>query len=72
LHAYSIKQNHYTSKWAIVVHGYGEEGKLMSLKALHFYEIGYNVLVLDLRGSGKSEGNYLEWVGMIDLTFVNG
>ena len=33
-------------KWVIIVHGYAEEGKLYSRKALHFYNMGYNVLVL--------------------------
>ena len=69
LHSYVVKQPKKTSKWAIVVHGYGEEGKLTSRKALHFYEMGYNVLVPDLRGNGKSQGNYIGmgWDDRIDI-----
>lgn len=69
LHSYVVKQSKKTSKWAIVVHGYGEEGKLTSRKALHFYEMGYNVLVPDLRGNGKSQGSYIGmgWDDRIDI-----
>ena len=59
LHAYVVKQSENTNKWAIVVHGYGGEGKLMSSKAMSFYNMGYNVLIPDLRGHGKSEGDYI-------------
>ena len=59
LHAYVVKQSENTNKWAIVVHGYGGEGKLMSSKAMSFYDMGYNVLIPDLRGHGKSEGDYI-------------
>ena len=59
LHAYVVKQSENTNKWAIVVHGYGGEGKLMSSKAMYFYDMGYNVLIPDLRGHGKSEGDYI-------------
>ena len=59
LHAYVVKQSENTNKWAIVVHGYGGEGKLMSSKAMYFYDMGYNVLTPDLRGHGKSEGDYI-------------
>ena len=59
LHSYVVKRNKETSKWVIIVHGYAEEGKLYSRKALHFYNMGYNVLVPDLRGNGKSEGDYI-------------
>lgn len=59
LHAYEIKNENNTDKWAIVVHGYTSEGKLVSSKAKHFYEMGYNVLVPDLRAHGSSEGDYI-------------
>ena len=59
LHAYIVNQNNNTDKWAIVVHGYAGNGKLMSSKAKYFYEMGYNVLIPDLRGHGKSEGEYI-------------
>ncbi len=35
LHAYEVKNENETNKWAIVVHGYTSEGKLLSSKAKH-------------------------------------
>ena len=43
LHAYEVKNENKTDKWAIVVHGYTSEGKLLSSKAKHLYNMGYNV-----------------------------
>ena len=69
LHSYVVEQPEKTSKWAIIVHGYGEEGKLTSRKALCFYTMGYNILVPDLRGSGKSQGDYIGmgWNDRLDI-----
>ena len=69
LHAYIVNQNNSTDKWAIVVHGYAGNGKLMSAKAKYFYEMGYNVLIPDLRGHGKSEGDYIGmgWKDRLDI-----
>lgn len=69
LHAYIVTQNENTNKWAIVVHGYGGSGQLMSAKAKYFYEMGYNVLIPDLRGHGKSEGEYIGmgWKDRLDI-----
>lgn len=56
-------------KWSIVVHGYASSGKWMTRWVRNFYEHGYNVLVPDLRGHGKSEGNYIGmgWHDRLDL-----
>ncbi|MBC6696004.1 alpha/beta hydrolase [Terrisporobacter mayombei] len=69
LHAYIVKNKVKTDKWAIVVHGYAGNGKLMSDKAKYFYEMGYNVLIPDLRGHGESEGNYIGmgWDDRLDI-----
>lgn len=69
LHGYEIINKTKTNKWAIVVHGYTSEGELVSSKAKHFYEMGYNVLVPDLRGHGKSEGDYIGmgWDDRLDI-----
>ena len=69
LHGYEVKNKTKTDKWAIVVHGYTSEGELVSSKAKHFYKMGYNVLVPDLRGHGKSEGDYIGmgWDDRLDI-----
>ena len=69
LHAYEVKNENKTDKWAIVVHGYTSEGKLLSSKAKHLYNMGYNVLVPDLRSHGTSEGNYIgmRWHDRLDI-----
>ena len=67
LHSYVVTQN--SNKWAIVVHGYGGSGKLMSDKSKYFYDMGYNVLIPDLRGHCKSEGDYIGmgWKDRLDI-----
>lgn len=59
LHAYEIKNSESSDIWAIVIHGYMLNGKTMVYYAKEFYNKGYNVLLLDLRGHGQSEGDYI-------------
>ena len=59
LHGYKIVNANKTNKWIIAVHGYTSEGKLMSTFARHFYNMGYNVLIPDLRGQGLSKCDYI-------------
>ena len=76
LHALNYTQDKYSYKWAIVVHGYGGSASDMTTWSRNFYTQGYNVLAPDLRGHGKSEGDYigmgwddrkdiLEWIKQI-------
>ncbi len=58
LHNYLLPNNS-TDKWIIAVHGYTSEGKLMAPYARKFYDMGYNVILPDLRGHGLSEGDYI-------------
>ncbi|WP_294349434.1 alpha/beta hydrolase [uncultured Clostridium sp.] len=58
LHGYKIN-NENSNVWVITVHGYMGSGAKMASYAENFYNIGYNVLVPDLRGHGKSEGDYI-------------
>ena len=58
LHHYVINQPN-SNKWMITVHGYTSEGLSMASYARKFYEMGYNVIIPDLRAHGQSEGDYI-------------
>ena len=71
LHNY-ILTNDSSKKWAVIVHGYTSEAIKMATYAKNFYEMGYNIIMPDLRGHGKSEGHYIgmgwdERLDIIDL-----
>lgn len=68
LHGYAIKNNQ-SRNWAIVIHGYGGEGLKMSGEAQKFYNLGYNVLMPDLRGCGQSQGDAIGmgWLDRLDM-----
>ena len=55
---------HYTpensnDKWAVIVHGYGHNHKHMNGFAQMYLLNGYNVLMVDQRAAGESEGDWL-------------
>lgn len=67
LHSYEINNNSYI--WAIVIHGYYGKGQDMVYLAKEYYNRGYNVLVVDLRGHGESQGDYIGmgWHDRLDI-----
>ncbi len=68
LHGYELK--HLDSDiWTIIVHGYDGQGIDMGDYAQSFYNKGYNVLVVDLRGAGLSDGEYIGmgWHDRLDI-----
>ena len=69
LHAYEILSDKSSNIWAIVIHGYIGQGNEMTSYAREFYKRGYNVLLIDLRGHGLSEGNYvgMGWHDRLDV-----
>ena len=69
LHGYKILNENSTDKWVITVHGYIGKGIQMSSYAKRFYDMGYNILIPDLRGHGESEGNYIGmgWYDRLDI-----
>ena len=69
LHGYKILNENPTDNWVITVHGYTCKGIEMSSYAKNFYDMGYNVLIPDLRGHGESEGKYIGmgWHDRLDI-----
>lgn len=69
LKGYEIKANPKSNKWVIAVHGYMGKGADMTSYVEQFMKYGYNGLIVDLRGHGKSEGVYIGmgWLDHYDL-----
>ena len=69
LNAYCFEQPKPTKRWLIAVHGYGQSASSMFPFAKPFYEAGFNVLLPECRGCGRSGGNYfgLGWVDRLDI-----
>lgn len=47
------------TKTAIIAHGYMGNAESMASYAKMYHDLGYNVLLPDARGHGKSQGNYI-------------
>lgn len=74
LSAYKLMQKEPSNKWVILIHGYRGEALSMRYYAYHYYEMGFNILMPDLRGHGNSEGDYIGmgWHDSNDiLSFIN-
>lgn len=77
LHNFLIKNENKSNKWVIAVHGYTSQGTYIASYAQNFYDMGYNIIIPDLRGHGKSEGTYIgmgwdERFDIIDLiNYIN-
>lgn len=70
LHAYEmINSSNENHNYAILVHGYMSQGKYMSGYAKKYFDMGYSLLIPDLRGHGQSEGNYIGmgWHDRLDV-----
>lgn len=48
-----------SDKWVILVHGYKRDSNSMKGIAIEYLKNGYNVLLIDNRAHGKSEGEYI-------------
>ena len=69
LSGYKIINNNLNDVWVITVHGYNASNTNMIGFAKKFFEAGYNLLIPDLRGHGKSEGKYIGmgWEDRLDI-----
>lgn len=76
LTGYETKAEEESDVWVINIHGHKGKAESMSLYAEEFLSRGYNVLSVDLRGHGESDGDYigmgydehydiLEWINYI-------
>ena len=59
LHAKIFFPAENSNRWAILVHGYGRDGRFAYDYADEYLKRGWNVLIPDLRASGSSEGEYI-------------
>lgn len=68
--------------WVVVIHGYTSKGTDMSKFARNFYKMGFNVLVPDLLGHGRSGGttitmggidskDIIRWTDKISIAYEN-
>ncbi|MBR6089123.1 MAG: alpha/beta hydrolase [Anaerolineaceae bacterium] len=69
LNAYCFEQPKPTKHWLIAVHGYGQSASSLFPFVKPFYENGYNVMLPECRGCGRSGGNYygLGWADRMDV-----
>nr|WP_246147735.1 alpha/beta hydrolase [Secundilactobacillus folii] len=54
-----VPANKQTKKTIVIAHGFGGSSSHMGEYAGLFHELGYNVLLPDDRGAGRSQGNYI-------------
>ena len=69
LHGLKVINNPNSDKWAMVVHGYGHDHHAVLNQAKAFDDQGFNVLLLDNRSFGLSEGksSTMGWQEHLDI-----
>ena len=69
LHGFYIPAKKASDKYVVIVHGYKSSAWPMSLCARHYFDIGFNVLVIEQRSHGASEGRYIGmgWLEHFDV-----
>ncbi len=65
LHAVYLKAKEKTDKCAIIHHGFTSKAMDGVVHAKFFHDLGYEVLLLDLRAHGESDGKYVGF-GILD------
>lgn len=61
LTATEIENEHISHSYAIICHQYGGSAHSMEEYAKHFYDLGFNVLLPDMRGHGESPYNNISF-----------
>lgn len=67
-----------SNRWAILVHGYGRDGRFANDYADEYLKRGWNVVIPDLRAAGTSDGDFItmgalesrdvfDWAGKISV-----
>lgn len=69
LNAYCFGQTKPSKRWVIAVHGYGQLAASLFPFVKPFYEAGFNILLPECRGCGRSGGNYygMGWGDRMDV-----
>lgn len=82
LHAYYLAADEKTDKVAIMHHGFSSKAMDNMVQAKFLHDLGFEVLMLDMRAHGESEGDYvgfgildrfdtLEWIKYVKAWFGN-
>ena len=75
LHALYVNAPQPSANTALIVHGYTDNSiRMLMIGHLYSYEMGYNILLPDLRGQGKSTNDYVQmgWLDRKDvLEWIN-
>ncbi|MGN0586227.1 MAG: alpha/beta hydrolase [Oscillospiraceae bacterium] len=59
VHALLLKADEPSRKYAVLCHGYKDCAEEMGYQAYNFRKLGYNVLAVDGRASGSTQGKYI-------------
>ncbi|MBQ3087359.1 MAG: alpha/beta hydrolase [Clostridia bacterium] len=69
IHAYFIKQEKPSHKWAILAHGYTSRPHQMAAQSRRYYDHGFNIVTPSARGHDKSEHKAITmgWLDRLDV-----
>ena len=70
LHAYYVRAARPTRRTAVIVHGYTDNAvRMMMIGRMYGHDLGYNILLPDLRRAGQSGGSHIQmgWLDRLDV-----